>query len=117
MAMPEKYKRYISEDIWEELALHQLRPIFRESAMTILDTGLRNSGGDEQDIDVVLGLVQDYADDLRSASKLDWTGLDEKGVREGEVMAEYLTNLDRRGWVWPEAEAEGKAGAEGEEEE
>lgn len=108
MAMPEKYKRYMSEDAWDGLALHQLRPIFRESVMTVLETGLRNSGGDEQDVDVVLGLVQDYADDLRDASKLDWTGLDDDDIKAGQNMADYIAELAEDEDLMAEVEGRGE---------
>jgi hypothetical protein len=104
MAMPEKYKRYMSEDAWNGLALHQLRPSFRDSVMSVLETGLRNSGGDEQDVDVVLGLVQDYANDLRDASKLNWEGLDEAEIASAEQMADYVSDLNEKGEILDEVD-------------
>jgi len=100
MALPDKYKQYMSEEDWEGLALHQLRPTFRQSALSVLETGLENTDPqDKEDVDLVLGLVQDYADDLRDASKLDWEGLDEVEVGAAEQMADYVGELDERGEI------------------
>jgi hypothetical protein len=104
MALPDKYKQYMSEEDWEGLALHHLRPTFRQSALSVLDTGLENTDPqDKEDVDLVLGLVQDYADDLRDASKLDWEGLDEVEVGAAEQMADYVGELDEHGEIRDEA--------------
>jgi hypothetical protein len=102
MGMPSKFKGFINDREWNRLALHQLRPDFRNSIMEAMAGGF--DAMDQHDppseaIQLVLDLAQDDADNMREISRLGLGDASDEEIASAMGMAAFIMqgedNLDK----------------------
>ncbi len=97
MGMPSKFKGFINDREWERLALHQLRPDFRNSVMEAMAGGF--DAMDQHDppseaIQLVLDLAQDDADNMREIGRLGLGKASDEEIASAMGMAAFIMQED-----------------------
>lgn len=112
MGMPSKFKGFINDREWNRLALHQLRPDFRNAVLEAMAAGfdaLDQRQPSDASIDHILDLAQTDADAMRQLSRVDMSKMSEEEVRGSFGMAEFIMGREGSDDKAVQSEMDGEA--------